>query len=333
MTLLMRIFSIALVIILGSVGLCAFLLFDKRPELVLPAHHVINIGSGTPGEVVHGSFLLKNRGNAPLVFKIIRSCGCTELSPSSGTLLPNSDINIRVAVKLTEFADSERTVRLTIESDDPESPRSDLVVQANCPSPFTLSKRSVNFGNLVKSELADAERTVKVNFGTWNKNVKLRLVEEVDAFPVTISHSGAGDYLVMIKASDNLASGSYFNRILLETDLNNRSVSVPLPVSLRVVERISAVPSTFYLRQSAANSVVDFLLVNRFANESLKKISLHEPPVGFRLEEVSLHNATRLRVRLHLPEINTLTARTRICIRCDGGKDPEFVWVELVKPS
>ena len=105
------------------------------PRLGLPAHP-LDLGRGRPGQVVDGSFQLTNRGDAPLRFQLSASCGCTDLSPRAGTIAPGESTIINVGIRLQEMG-TERQVRVSVGTNEPDSPAAGYVVFAACPAPMT----------------------------------------------------------------------------------------------------------------------------------------------------------------------------------------------------
>ena len=72
---------------------------DSGPKLqLLP--HALDLGKGGEGEVVDGSFRMRNIGDAPLDFQIEAHCGCTGVTPARGRIPAGEVQEVRVGVRL-----------------------------------------------------------------------------------------------------------------------------------------------------------------------------------------------------------------------------------------
>src|SRR5438552_14469550 len=72
----------------------------QGPVLVVYGPNIMELGSGKEGDVLTGTIVLHNRGNAPLVYRLRTGCACAKLTPASGEIAPQDSLEISLGLRL-----------------------------------------------------------------------------------------------------------------------------------------------------------------------------------------------------------------------------------------
>lgn len=118
------------------------------PRFVIDPAARKDFGDGKPNELLSASLGFKNIGDEPLQFSLSASCGCTELNPHTGTVPPGGSQTIRLAVRLSEFSGSEKSVVVSVKTNDRHKAASSYTFTAKCPAPFSVAPAYVDFGSV-----------------------------------------------------------------------------------------------------------------------------------------------------------------------------------------
>lgn len=143
-----------LFVVLGYGVIRAFAV-ARGPALVLPRYPV-SLGDGKPGQTLNGYFDLFNAGDEPLTFKLTPGCNCSSLSPREGSIPAGESQRVAIGIKLGGVYGASKSVIVTINSNDVSQPETSYHVTADCPLPFNVTPRSVDFGPV----LSGTERKV-----------------------------------------------------------------------------------------------------------------------------------------------------------------------------
>jgi len=231
----------------------ATLVSTPKPRMIVP-EGLIDLGDGAPGEVLNGTFKIENGGSADLEFKCERSCGCTRLDPGRGTLAPGEAALIKVGVKLWEYSNSERAVRVTLKSNDLDNPSSQFLVVARSRASVDVSPSALSFGRLDPQEARTVSKTLTV------RDRQGRPIRD----PTSVDVRAGGDKLRFnwIKSPD----GSYLLKVSLggtlkfnsgdvlrdELSVSERGGSRPfvVPAYASIVDPVSLIPATVLLQSA-----------------------------------------------------------------------------------
>jgi uncharacterized protein (DUF58 family) len=143
---------------------CIFLLIAV-PALASPVISVEkplhDFGSVTQGQKVDHLFVVKNRGDEPLVISQIRtSCGCTAATLSAKTIPPGKTGGVKVTFDSTNFAGQViKTVYL--DSNDPRKPAAELAMQGKVVEIIAATPRTLNLGALKAGSKKEAVLTLE----------------------------------------------------------------------------------------------------------------------------------------------------------------------------
>jgi len=267
---------------LFGILICSLWLFAK-PRVALP-ESAINLGPGTPGQVLEALVPIENRGWAPLKFSLSASCGgCTVLEPKTGRIWPGSTLRVRVGVALGAEG-TRRDVLIKMTSNDPRPAETTFRVVAECPAPVIASPPRVHFGVI---SVADApSKVVRVTNATGESIVGSVEWECASPdFTITTKAENADDPGFVVAVQPALARGRHEAVLRLRYPAQNRSVDVP--ISVEIAGKIRVAPETITVQADRATGepVDATVLVWRSDGEPLGKLVATEAPPELIIEE------------------------------------------------
>lgn len=312
-----------LICVLFTSGLFVSSAFNSTnaPHLEVSVDH-LDLGKGSPNEVVRGAFQLRNTGTAELEFDINRSCACTELNPAKGTIAPGEVQEIKLGVKLYGYANSERSVVIAISSNDPEQPVIHCRAVARCPALLEVTPSFVSFGKIYGKEFSSEQRPVLVKSiereGGLTKD-RLQVSQEGDFFYARTNNESDGTVLLRLFLKQGLGSGEHYG--LLKLQMNGAKYGITVPVSARVVEPISVIPSTIFVRndwQWYESHPISVLFRSSKQDLLLSELRLDNPPPGIIVGEVTELQPGLKRIQLKVSREALTQPKTILKFTCDG---------------
>lgn len=170
---------LALTTLLLTLSLAA--IAASAPELVVD-RPVFEFGTITQGEKVDHSFVLKNRGSAPLTIKNTKtSCGCTVASVSSSVIPPGKNTAIKASFDSNNFF-GPVTKTISVETNDPKNPVFVLTLRGTVVEEIVVAPRQVNLGTLKTGTVKEVFITIENKGST-----QLKLTDVKSSLPqVTI---------------------------------------------------------------------------------------------------------------------------------------------------
>jgi len=160
-----------------TLAVSATALAAPAPNLVVD-RPVYDFAIITQGKKVTHSFVLKNKGTAPLhILRTRTSCGCTVAAASSQVILPGKRTEIRATFDSGNFSGNvEKTV--FVETDDPRKPVFELTLRGSIEESINVSPRRVDFGSVRAGTTKELMLTVE------NRGEKpLRLLAAASSVP------------------------------------------------------------------------------------------------------------------------------------------------------
>ena len=268
----------------------------------------LDLGDGKPSEILRGELTLTNRGSSTASFSLIKHCGCSELSPLSGELLPGASETIHVGLQLADHANSEKNTSIEVKGGERETILGRCVVSARCPAPFRVTPAFISFGSLSAEELAGASHEIQIESvdGQWSLDAENLLIEHAnDAFNVGFAHAAdalgaAASTTVRVTLKRNLPPGDQYDMIELRLAGSEYVMRVSLHVS--VAEAITVVPATVCFRRGPGAQTlqpVQLLVIDHRRDQRLGDLSLLDAPPGLRIEDLGDASPGRRRVRVH----------------------------------
>ena len=301
-------------VIACSLGLGALLLMaglglfvsgkNDKPKLEISCT-TLDLGDGSPNELMRGQLILRNTGSSPLLFSIMKSCGCTFVHPPSGTIEPTQTLPIQIEVRLPAYADSERNIVVGIKSNDLQRGEITCSVLARCPAPLIVTPPFAEFGQLLPEQLDQAVQDIRVDAVPSQHHLtvdQLKVTQTSSEFTTSALEIDGGRAIIRIKPGTFLKRGDHYDTIGLSV-LSSDNV-MRIPVHLQVVDPMLVTPSTVFLRRDLTTHQylpVELQVITRRSGASLGKISIANTSAGLRLEDLN-GDSKRRRVRILIDE-------------------------------
>lgn len=159
----------ALVIISLAWGGAAF----AAPQVAIdrPTH---DFGSISQGKKLEHTFVIKNKGDAPLTIRSVRpACGCTAITTSASVIAPGKTGEIKATFDTTNYSGAVRKT-VSVDTDDPKVPSSLLYLKGTIIEEVQINPRQLNLGQVRVGTTKKASLTV-TNKGS--KPLKLTAVK------------------------------------------------------------------------------------------------------------------------------------------------------------
>lgn len=285
---------------------------------------VLNLGDGKPGEILTGAFSLRNRGTEPLDFQIRASCNCSQLRPQARRIEPGEVQEILAGIRLRSEGSRER-VRLSIQTNDPETPQAEYVLEANCPAPFDVSPLQVDFGSVSEGKSSKAILTVCDAQGApLAATADLRSSVSNPHVAVEPVKGEEQERQLVVRLLPTAPRG----RLQAEVTLTLIGVDSPrlIPVTAYVIGHVLTAPQTLVLPASGGEAT---FLVWRPDQKPLGKIRHLHVPQGIALDELSDQTVTRRRFKARNVGLSAAEGPHRIRFRFEALADDVFIDVSV----
>lgn len=129
--------------------------------------------AGQEREISH-DFVFKNVGYSHLEIKGLRtSCGCVAALSSGETIQPGEAGMIHAAFKTQKYEGKQKKL-IYVESNDPENPKIELVMQGSIKSDIAIEPQALQFGNVPKGKTVS--KKVKV-FDLGKEELQLKRIQ------------------------------------------------------------------------------------------------------------------------------------------------------------
>ncbi|HEX8960661.1 MAG TPA: DUF1573 domain-containing protein [Geobacteraceae bacterium] len=121
---------------------------------------VYDFGSVSQGTKVEHTFVIRNRGDAPLTIKAVHpACGCTAVATSATVIAPGKAGEIRTAFNSANYAGAV-TKTVAVQSNDPKTPSAILTLRGTVVEEVQFAPRQLNLGQLRTGTTKKASITV-----------------------------------------------------------------------------------------------------------------------------------------------------------------------------
>lgn len=266
----------------------------------------LDLGEGKPNEIVRGELILTNPGDSPVQFSLIRHCGCTELSPLSGTLPGFGKETIQVGVKLPDHSNSERGTRIEVTTVNPPIILAGCVIFARCPAPFRVTPSFINFGSVAHGAVHTSPREIRLESSEDRQPLDTEqiLIEQTsDAFVIERRVPSVRSLAMRVSLKRGLPPGDYHDVLSLRRAESDEVMRVSLHAS--VVEPISVVPATVVLRKdpkTRAFPTAKLLVLSRSGYEAPGSVVLADGPPGVHIDDLGIAGEDRRRILVSVDE-------------------------------
>jgi hypothetical protein len=212
-----------------------------------------DLGEISNRDVGKGDIALFNKGKVPLklVPQVSTTCGCTTGRFDDGveSIPPGGQVTLHVQVDPMKMQGFSSEKVLTITSDDPITPRLEIIVKAHVKPEYALEPATFDFGKVSKGQAA--ERVMKVTQLT-DEPLDLVKATQMGQRGVDVTYErvpedkwktpGKAEFLVTAKLNEGVVPGPINGSILL----NTKYLRVP-----RISVTFSGLVDSFYALSSS----------------------------------------------------------------------------------
>lgn len=272
-------------------GLCsligvALLCHDVRaaPRIACDATE-INFARAGEGEVVEKSFLIRNAGDEDLLIRrIVPSCtSCTVINVSTNRVAPGTSLDIPVRLSLGGFQGAI-TKTVTVETNDPASPRFLLTLKGEVVSDIILRPAVVAFGQLIESVPAEQEVSLQAGEGHSLNVTGVDCAQEIFKPELIIVEAGKS-YRIKVRFDGTrfaeermLVRGRMADMLIIRTDSPGRPV-IKVGIQGLLQPGLRAFPSEFHFPAHAKVSTATVIL-RAAPGKSFKVLKAEWPATG-----------------------------------------------------
>lgn len=247
------------------------------PHLEKWASAARDLGEGKPGEVLSGSFLLRNTGTEPLAFHIVAICACARLEPREGSVAPGESVEVVAGVRLRHEGSREH-VRLQVTTNDPQEPVAEYTLHARCPAPFELTPQTIDFGDVSVGASPEIRLLVRDGQGNPLKPDGVRIEAPTNPLVSVLPEMRGEEFVAVVRLSGSAPHGHLSAEFKLRAADGERAMNVP--VTAHVLPLVLAAPRTLELRSAAdgQGSQGDFLVWRTDGAPLGKLLGVDSPP-------------------------------------------------------
>ncbi|QDT98979.1 Ig-like domain-containing protein [Gimesia aquarii] len=332
-----RLFLYSILSLLGTfsfVCISGVLALEHKPKILLK-EQAINLGNGKPGQEMKGSFDIINSGFAPLEYSIRASCGCTSLSPHMGVIDSSETKKINLSIKLPEYSNSEKGVRITITSNDPNSPEVSCFAIAKCPTPFNVTPDRINKTFYDIESVKNEELSVElepVGHSDYFDIGSLQIESNNDLFMIS-NPVKVGELLCFkINFDGKLTKGEHYGSLNISFNGDDRAVK--LPISIKLIKPYLIVPSKVEVQRNEDGTFKDVVLTlisRKQQNEMKNNVRLINPPDNVVIKKETVLGKNRRQIQLGFSPKRLTAQNLKLCF--SYGKDDSQISCQLNFPE
>jgi hypothetical protein len=202
-----------------------------------------NFGVKRDHETVVHSFVLRNDGDAPLaITRVKASCGCTAVKSSTNSILPGQTATVDARFTLKGRRGKQQK-SITVESNDPATPRLRLWLKGEIVVEVALQPRYLNFRQVHK----DSVVTQTVELVSLRPALRIIDVKANSAsYEATIDPDGRG---LTVRTVPPLKVGLVRGHMTVKTD-HPMGLSTDLSIAAVAVGDLTVMPRELALRSS-----------------------------------------------------------------------------------
>lgn len=185
--------------------------------------------AGQEREISH-DFVFKNVGDSPLQIENPRtSCGCTSAILSGDTAAPGESGIIHASFKTQKYEGKQKKV-ISVESNDPENPKIELVIQGLIKKDIAIDPQGLYFGDVPKGKIIS--KKVKV-FDLSKEELQLKRIQGNEKYFDIKSDKFKGEnnrgFELEITLKPEIPVGPFSEVITLHTNMEKRPrIDVPV---------------------------------------------------------------------------------------------------------
>jgi hypothetical protein len=256
--------------------------WSSEARLVLPQGTNVRLiqGERADADIVEDQLLLGNEGSQPLSFNLSWTCGCSSITPRSGTIEPGQALPVLVRVRLDGM--EHRGVIVTIQSNSKDNAHQRVQMRAERrllgrATPEAVDFQTVRAGQTVSRQVSfqfvqRSPRHTRVSARLRKGKVTLEETESAHSWRVIWTSSNV-DTTVLNDTIEFVASdGTVLTRVSV------RGRAVPL---------IHVVPPKIVLPSSPGEPATATFLVRRTDGQPLGSLAQYDAPGGVIVQDIA----------------------------------------------
>jgi len=230
---------------LSFASLCS-IAAEPRLEFEQPT---FDFGEVDQGEKVKASFAFKNSGDGPLdILKVVPTCGCTTAELDKKQYQPGESGIISVTFNTQRFP-GKVTKRITVESNDPNRPRTSVTLKGNVTVDIRYAPNSLFFADARMGQSATHE--ININTGRM-ANLELSDVEvniQPECLNARVVQVDATHARLVVTADGSKfpSQKSQINGTLSFQTNSKAQKTIRIPISIRIQRPIATSPRSVYM--------------------------------------------------------------------------------------
>jgi hypothetical protein len=265
----------ALVALAGACLLAGSACADAPPQPRIACDQAtFDFGERQDSETVEHEFRIRNDGTAPLVIKNVRaSCGCTVATVSSRRLESGQTAVVKARLNLKGRRGAQRK-SITIESNDPSSPRFPLWMTGTAIIEIGMDPGFVNFGQVVTDKPISRHTTL------LSRDPSVTIVSVSGGSPdfdaVVLNDTNGLARNVKITAKMPLSQG-FHRATYVVTTTHPTTPTLNLSVSLLVPEPVYVIPRSIVLRGTHPDGLSRAMIVRPGSDRTFDVLGVKVP--------------------------------------------------------
>ncbi len=297
--------AVGLLVVVG-LGMIAFA--SRRPSghgaRIVSPKPGLDLGSGKTGEVLKGKIRFANAGDSELKFQVKPTCGCTEIDPIDGSVLPGATQEVMVAMKVDGEV-AEKLANLHIATNDETSPTFSYWVRSSQSNKASISPKSVDFGRLMRGDKPTRivhVRSLSRSGANSSRSSEVAIIRKDPALMVSRCDGSEADEGAAYKITLDTSKLDTFYKSVIVCQVPGIEDMQEIPVSAIIAadRGITVAPSSITRRseQATVPSHDPFVLVIKNDGKALGNPTSVEVPDGFSLDFEKTKSLARMRIRI-----------------------------------
>jgi len=258
---------------------------DAVPKLVCDEPHY-HFGERDQSEVVEHTFVLRNEGEAELLIKNVRtSCGCTVANISNREVEPGGLTELTARLSLKGRRGSQRKA-ITVESNDPHSPKYQLYMEGAATSLVQIQPSRVYFGQIedarphsetvsIESKLDEPLTITRVDSSAQYFDAELKTVEE------------GKRYQLIVSTVPPLPAGPVRGSVRLQTESRKYPV-INVGVAATVLDELMVAPNQIILTERDGGGVTRYVVIRPGKTKSFAVREVEPPSPNIQVQVTEL---------------------------------------------
>ncbi len=286
----------------------------------------IDVGTLVEGKSIRHTFLLKNKGNAPLIIDRVKTdCACTKVAHDP-VIQPGRNSYLRVMMN-TSGQTGPWTRSIRILSNDPRSPETILTITANVLEAVRVTPNRVFFNGVTGHPL---DQVVTIT-GPGSKPFTLTLKQRQLSDQTGVYIESLKDhYFVHIRHKAETPETSR-GRILLSTDIPQRTlISIPVFSRIQASDQCQVFPNEIRfgkIKKKTLRKTITRALNLRHPTRLPEIESLHIDNKRFSTQIMALErlNTLRIEISANLEQFDMGLYRSELELTLKGLEKKKFV--------